>query len=351
MQKIFDLDLSGKTSYVYFLRVGESGPIKIGFTKRIRYRLVTVQVDNPCLVWLLAVFPGGRKEEFELHKKFAKYRLYGEWFDPNEELLAFINQYPSLNLVSSDFQKPTKRGAECPNWKGELAGRCSKQQRARAYKRYKKSCERCGLRKGLDTVFLDGNKDNLIPENLALYCRRCRMEVDGTLANLIATPKRQPSTRDCKICGRATNRLWYDRCHACNEFWRRNGFERSEKQKKLPAEPAPCINCGKVAKLEKNKCHACYEFFRHHAYDRTFDNDTITEDVLLLNTLESGIEKAKLLRKLYSTQKYSAQFLAKHSNMSTSFFNDIVRNKCFVDNEYVFVRKRRKKAENHIQDA
>jgi len=314
MQKTFGLDLSGKTSYVYFFRLGEGGPIKIGFTKNIRSRLTIIQVGNPCMVVLLAVFPGGRKEEFELHKKFIKYKLYGEWFEPNEELLSLIKQYPLLNLVSSDFREPTKHFSDNPLWKGELVSRSSKQQRARHYKKYKtKICERCGLRKGLDSVYLDGNKDNLIETNIALYCRRCRMEIDGTLVKFLTAPRPQFSPKNCKICNALTNRLRRGRCHACNEFWRRNGFERSEKQKKLPNPPAPCVNCGKVLKLEKNRCHACYEYLRKNAKDRTFDKDILTENVILLNATDQKLEKAKLLRELYSTTKYSAKFLAKQA--------------------------------------
>lgn len=262
-----DLDLSGKTSYVYFFRIGEDGPIKIGFTKRIRHRLAVVQVDNPSMVRLIAVMEGGRKEEFVLHKRFEEHRLYGEWFDPDNELVAFISTLQPLNLVAADFQKEIKRGAECHNWKGDAACSASKNQRARAYTRYKKRCDRCRLGKGLDSVYKDGNKDNLDPDNIVLYCRRCRMELDGTL-DIIKNIKHEKKLRPCKVCGNMDNRFWYDRCHACNEFFRRNGFERSEKRVG-PKDPIACVVCGKlVDKPAKGKCHTCYEFFRRNGFER-----------------------------------------------------------------------------------
>lgn len=263
------LDLSGKTSYVYFLKIGENGPIKIGFTKHIRHRLTIIQVDNPLMVILIAVLEGGRKEEFALHKKFAKHRLYGEWFTPDNELIDFISTLHPLNLVSADFQKKIKRGIESHNWKGDAVCAASKNQRARAYTRYKKKCDRCKLGKGLDSVYKDGNKDNLDPDNIVLYCRRCRMELDGTLDIIKNVKHEKKSLRPCKICGKMGNRFWYDRCHTCHEFFRRHGFERSEKRVG-PKDPVKCIVCERLVKEPaKGKCHTCYEFFRRNGFERT----------------------------------------------------------------------------------
>lgn len=339
MHKQYDLDLSGKTTYVYFMQVGETGPIKIGFTKNIQHRLSVIQVDNPSLVRLVAVQEGNRS--LEQHQKFNNYRLYGEWFEPVDDLLNYISQFTLLNIVAADFQKPRKRGSDCHNWKGEAAGRSSKQQRARAHTRYKKKCDRCKLGKGLDTVYLDGNKDNLETTNIALYCRRCRMELDGTL-EIIKNTKVPTKERPCKICGKITNRFWYDRCGTCNEFWRRNGYERSDKKEK---ESKPCIICGKVVRFIANgKCHTCYEFFRRNGYERTkkFLKDQESEDVKLLESFSGKMimEKARMIRSLYQSGCYSNKFIAKKANISISYFNDIVHNRYFKDPEYMYVSKR-----------
>jgi hypothetical protein len=333
MQENYGLDLSGKTVYVYFMQIGDDGPIKIGFTKNIRHRLSVVQIGNPALVRLIAVTDGGRAKEFELHNRFKKYRLYGEWFEPNQELLEYISQFKPLNIVSSDFQKPIKRGNENHNWKGDLACRASKQQRARAYTRYKKKCDRCGLSKGIDTIFLDGNKDNLEQSNLAFYCRRCRMEKDGTLNVLKEVKHQKKDPRPCKICNILSTNFWYGRCHTCNEFFRRNGFERSEK---LPKEDVFCKICNtKVKYPAHGKCHTCYEFFRKNGFERNEINNETDEIKTLRNfSGKMTLEKAVLIRKLHHS-KYTNQFIAKAANISISYLNDILSNRYFgVKDEY-----------------
>jgi hypothetical protein len=342
MHGLSGLDLSGKTSYVYFLRISENGPIKIGFTKRLRERLSKVQVDNPFFVKLIAVTKGGRKEEYQLHQKFAKYRLYGEWFDPAEELLRYIEQFEKLDIVSADFQKPTRKGDASHNWKGDAACIVSKRQRARAHTRHKKSCERCKLRKGLDTVYKDGNKDNLDPANLVLYCRRCRMELDGTLDNLKSL-EREKRPRPCKICGKITTRFWYDRCGSCNEFWRRNGLERTEKQNRIK-DPVPCNVCSNMVKHPaKGKCHSCYEFYRRNGFDKDKVplKDLNTPDVNMLKSMGNMThDKANLIRNLYISKQFSNKFLAQSASISISYFNDIIRNRYFKNDNYVYQSNR-----------
>lgn len=329
MQENHGLDLSGNTVYVYFMQIGNDGPIKIGFTKHIRHRLSVVQVGNPALVRLIAVTEGGRTQEFELHNRFKKYRLYGEWFEPNPELLEYISQFKSLNIVSSDFQKPIKRGNENHNWKGDLACKGSKQQRARAYTRYKKKCDRCGLSKGVDTIFLDGNKDNLEQSNLALYCRRCRMEKDGTLNIFKEIKHQKKDPRPCKICNNLSTVFWHGRCHTCQEFFRRNSFERNEK---LPKKDVFCNVCNiKVKRPANGKCHTCYEFFRRNGFDRNEMNKE-TEDIITIKNIgKMNFEKANLIRKLHNSKRYDNSYLANAAGISKSYLNDIISNRYFTN--------------------
>lgn len=342
MQEDFGLDLSGKISYVYFFRLGEDGPIKIGYTKRIRRRLSVVQVDNPCVVRLISVIEGGRKEEFALHKKFESYRLYGEWFSPEKELIDFIYSFPVLDLVAADFQKPRPRGPDCYNWKGEEACSASKNQRAKAYTRYKKRCDRCKLGKGIDSIYKDGNKDNLDPDNIVFYCRRCRMELDGTI-EIIKEIHRQKKFRECKVCGKITNRFWYDRCNSCNEFFRRNGFERSEKREGKK-DSVNCIICNDlVSKPAKGKCHTCYEFFRKNGFERSvilseMNNENSDIEKLKSFNVKMNFEKARLIRLLFSTGMYTRDFLVEKSNISKSYLADILSNRYFIDDDYHFTK-------------
>lgn len=75
---------------VYFVRAGD-GAIKIGFTERIKRRLATLQTAHGEHLHLLLTIPGSPEKEAELHLRFAKLRLKGEWFRAEHELLTFIN--------------------------------------------------------------------------------------------------------------------------------------------------------------------------------------------------------------------------------------------------------------------
>jgi hypothetical protein len=335
--------IENKESHVYFMQKGDDGPIKIGITKRIRHRLGVIQVDNPCLIYLLAIFPGGRTEELSLHKRFSEFNIVGEWFEPCEELLEFIKQYPEIKLTSIDFQSKRKRGKENHNWKGEDAGKSSKQQRARAYKRYKTDyCERCKTGRGLDVHYKDGNKDNLCEENIAYYCRRCRMEVDGTLEGLKNAKKPEIlPPKPCSICGKLTKELRNGRCHNCSEYFRRHGIERSE-MKTGPNDPVACIVCGKlVQQPAKGKCHTCYEFFRRNGFERkdAIIKDVETDDIekLKLMSVLMDNEKATFIRKLYKTKLYTVKFIAKQANISIVYCYDVIRNICYKDENYIYI--------------
>ncbi len=77
-------------SYVYFVQAASGGPIKIGISNDPLGRLAQLQTGHPGALVILAVVPGGRQLELDLHKKFAKHRIHGEWFSPTPELLEIV---------------------------------------------------------------------------------------------------------------------------------------------------------------------------------------------------------------------------------------------------------------------
>lgn len=80
--------------FVYFIQQGNSGPIKIGFTRDNLYaRFKRLQTGNHLPLKLLAIIDGADiKTEISHHSRFSPFRLNGEWFAPTEELLKFINE-------------------------------------------------------------------------------------------------------------------------------------------------------------------------------------------------------------------------------------------------------------------
>lgn len=80
---------------VYF--ISGAGLIKIGFSIDPQLRLEKMQCGSPIPLKLLATTNGGHKLEKVLHKRFAKDRQHGEWFEPSKELLTIINECQGRN--------------------------------------------------------------------------------------------------------------------------------------------------------------------------------------------------------------------------------------------------------------
>lgn len=71
---------------VYFIRMKESGHIKIGIARDPQLRLEALKTGNPEPLELIAftVVVDGRALERQLHSRLANYRLKGEWFRDGE---------------------------------------------------------------------------------------------------------------------------------------------------------------------------------------------------------------------------------------------------------------------------
>lgn len=83
--------------YVYFIQIGDSGDIKIGYTNNIKKRLKELQTGSPKKLKLLGYIDGGRTKEQELHSQFKQYRVNGEWFRLHQEIVDYINKNTKTN--------------------------------------------------------------------------------------------------------------------------------------------------------------------------------------------------------------------------------------------------------------
>lgn len=79
-----------KPGWIYFIQHGSDGPIKIGCAVNICVRMDALQQGNPIQLFLIGYCEGSLLTEQILHRKFARYRVKGEWFSPVPELLALI---------------------------------------------------------------------------------------------------------------------------------------------------------------------------------------------------------------------------------------------------------------------
>ncbi len=78
--------------YVYLLHDSASGLYKIGFTKHPDQRILDIEHEfNVDLDYVCTIETDNmRRLEEELHKKYAKKRLEGEWFDLDEAEVEYI---------------------------------------------------------------------------------------------------------------------------------------------------------------------------------------------------------------------------------------------------------------------
>jgi hypothetical protein len=77
--------------YVYFIREGSDGPVKIGWTfADPSMRLKTLQTGNSKPLVLLQYIPGTVKTERSIQRLFDDQWILGEWFSASPELLDYI---------------------------------------------------------------------------------------------------------------------------------------------------------------------------------------------------------------------------------------------------------------------
>ncbi len=81
---------------IYFIQAGDDGLIKIGSSTNVNQRLNALQSASPEKLRLLVSINDNKDNSLEkqLHSKFAKDRIRGEWFNPSTELMYIID---SLN--------------------------------------------------------------------------------------------------------------------------------------------------------------------------------------------------------------------------------------------------------------
>lgn len=77
--------------HVYFIK-SASGGIKIGKANDVPKRLRALQTAHPVRLELLATCSGGRVREQWYHRRFARHRLHGEWFEPHRDILLEIDR-------------------------------------------------------------------------------------------------------------------------------------------------------------------------------------------------------------------------------------------------------------------
>lgn len=90
---------------IYFVQAGDAGPIKIGYTGSLKRRLPHLQNGAHEPLKVLGVRQGDQSDEKALHRRFDAHRLRGEWFRPDNEILAFLSE--PVGVKTNPGRKPS----------------------------------------------------------------------------------------------------------------------------------------------------------------------------------------------------------------------------------------------------
>jgi len=90
---------------IYFIQSGNRGSIKIGYTdKNVSQRMSDLQCGSAEQLYLLGTIPGDISGEKDLHNKFKEHHVRGEWFEPSQQLYAFIIENSTNDIESVDYK-------------------------------------------------------------------------------------------------------------------------------------------------------------------------------------------------------------------------------------------------------
>lgn len=79
---------------LYFVQAGDNGPVKIGYSRSPKNRIMTLGTARADRLTVLAITDGDRAAEKAAHARFAHLLQRNEWFSPSEELLAYCRSLP-----------------------------------------------------------------------------------------------------------------------------------------------------------------------------------------------------------------------------------------------------------------
>ena len=77
--------------------------IKVGYTNNLTQRFSNIQNGNSEKLSVILTFQGGLSTEKALHSKLRRYRIRGEWFAYNNEVLFILKKFLDEQLAELTF--------------------------------------------------------------------------------------------------------------------------------------------------------------------------------------------------------------------------------------------------------
>lgn len=105
--------------FTYFIQGPPLSPVKIGRARDVASRMASLQTGTPHELRALLVLKGDREEE--MHWRFRKHRIRGEWFQWCDEIRDFLRKHYSdrpkvWSMVNAYCTEEERR--EFNEWRG-----------------------------------------------------------------------------------------------------------------------------------------------------------------------------------------------------------------------------------------
>jgi len=92
---------NGYRGFIYFIQMGDVGPIKIGYAKNCNKRLTDLQISNPYKLNLIYFTPANMEDEQFVHRllrtKYPELCLSGEWYHPSQVVFNTIEDFKKMD--------------------------------------------------------------------------------------------------------------------------------------------------------------------------------------------------------------------------------------------------------------
>lgn len=133
-------------SAVYIMEAVGFPYVKIGHTRDLETRLVRISQQVPFEVRVIGIVKGTERDEGELHRQCATWRVRGEWFEKAPELLELVRatvargtiEHVTRKCVDCGRLRSTARGKRCRKCEGD------RRRREAAAAAKPKRCVDCG---------------------------------------------------------------------------------------------------------------------------------------------------------------------------------------------------------------
>lgn len=76
----FDATEKEGTRHCYFIKSEDDKAVKIGRSGNVGLRFSSLQASSPQRLVLVGMIPEKGNMEYRLHRRLSKYRMHGEWF-------------------------------------------------------------------------------------------------------------------------------------------------------------------------------------------------------------------------------------------------------------------------------